>query len=91
MEEIRSFDKVDVVTELRCIEGWSTVVHWTGARFADFIAKYPPATRSGDPPDVHRRPDDLMEYVSLKTPDEGITWGWIWPVPCTRRRCSVTR
>lgn len=66
---IKALSRVDVVTELRCIEGWSEVVHWTGARFADFVAAYPPLTRSGNPPDPRRRPDDLCEYVSLETPD----------------------
>src|SRR5262249_57861453 len=47
------------------------VVHWTGARLADFIAKCPPTTRSGDPADVRRRPEDLVGYVSLETPDQG--------------------
>lgn len=38
---------------------------------ADFIAKYPPPTQSGDPPDVRNRPDDLVGCVSLETPDGG--------------------
>jgi DMSO/TMAO reductase YedYZ molybdopterin-dependent catalytic subunit len=33
---------VTQVTELKCIEGWSTVIAWAGARFADFAAHYPP-------------------------------------------------
>ena len=57
MADILDLPKVDMVTELRCIEGWSQVVHWAGVRFADFIQRYPPA---GKP-----------EYVAMETPDRG--------------------
>src|SRR5205823_5422543 len=30
MEEIRKLPRVEMVTELKCIEGWSQVVHWGG-------------------------------------------------------------
>ena len=55
LADIQALPRVDMTTELRCIEGWSTVVHWTGARFRDFAAKY----------------DLQGPYVSLVTPDEG--------------------
>ena len=71
LREIRALPRVEMVTELKCIEGWSQVVHWTGARLSDFIARYPPPTRSGNPADVRKRPDDLPRYVSLETPDGG--------------------
>jgi DMSO/TMAO reductase YedYZ molybdopterin-dependent catalytic subunit len=68
MKEIRALPKTDIVTELKCIEGWSTVVHWTGVRLADFLQKYAPATRSGQPFDL-RHPEDMPDYVSMETPD----------------------
>jgi hypothetical protein len=71
LRDLRALPRVEMVTELKCIEGWSQVVHWTGARLADFIARYPPPTRSGDPANVRKRPDDLPGYVSLETPDGG--------------------
>jgi hypothetical protein len=71
MRDIRALPRVEMVTELKCIEGWSQVVHWVGARLADFIARYPPPTRSGNPADVRNKPDDLPGYVSLETPDGG--------------------
>ena len=37
LEAIQALPRVDLVTELKCIEGWSEVVHWTGARFGDFL------------------------------------------------------
>ena len=35
------------------------------------MAKYPPATQSGNDPDVHKRPEDLVRYVAMETPDGG--------------------
>jgi hypothetical protein len=69
LAEIKQLPRVEMVTQLKCIEGWSVIVRWAGARLADLIAKYPPLTKSGSDPDVMRRPDDLVGYVSLETPD----------------------
>ncbi|MEZ5333697.1 MAG: molybdopterin-dependent oxidoreductase [Thermoanaerobaculia bacterium] len=69
LAEVMALPAVDLITELRCIEGWSRIVHWTGVRFADFIAAYPPPTVDGTPPDPRRRPDLLVPYVGLETPD----------------------
>jgi hypothetical protein len=46
LDDIKSFPRRDMTTELRCIEGWSIVVHWTGARLADLMAKLPPPART---------------------------------------------
>ena len=69
LAEIKQLPRVEMVTQLKCIEGWSVIVRWAGARLADLIAKYPPLTKSVSDPDVTRRPDDLVGYVSLETPD----------------------
>jgi len=71
LAEIRALPRVEMVTELKCIEGWSQVVRWAGARLADVIARYPPATRSGETPDVKNRPEDLLPYMGMETPDGG--------------------
>ena len=55
LEDVRALEKVELVTELKCIEGWSQIVHWGGARFSDFAARYPQAAE--------------VEYVGLATPD----------------------
>jgi DMSO/TMAO reductase YedYZ molybdopterin-dependent catalytic subunit len=55
IDEIRSLPRVDSITELKCIEGWSEVCHWTGARFSDFAAKFAPEART--------------RFVSMATPD----------------------
>ena len=71
LADIKALPRVEMTTELKCIEGWSIVVNWAGARFADFLAKYPLASRSGQPiKDIANPPADLAPYVSLVTPDE---------------------
>lgn len=64
LADIQALPRVEMITELKCIEGWSTVVHWTGARFSDFLARYPVAGSSGQP--AARPP-----FVGLRTPDDG--------------------
>ncbi|CAN5665686.1 hypothetical protein BH11ARM2_BH11ARM2_00290 [soil metagenome] len=71
LAQIKKLPKVDMVTELCCIEGWSIIVHFTGARLRDFMKLYPPPTRSGDDPDIEHKPEDLVRYVSMETPDGG--------------------
>ncbi|MGI8960917.1 MAG: molybdopterin-dependent oxidoreductase [Bryobacteraceae bacterium] len=57
LADIRALPKVEHTTQLKCIEGWSVVTHWAGARFSDFTAKFAPKS-------AHAR------YVSMQTPDE---------------------
>jgi hypothetical protein len=71
LRDIKALPRVELTTELKCIEGWSIIVSWAGVRLADFIAKYPPATRSGEPLDMRNKPQDLPGYVSMMTPDGG--------------------
>jgi DMSO/TMAO reductase YedYZ molybdopterin-dependent catalytic subunit len=65
LEEIRALPRVEMTTELKCIEGWSVVVHWAGARLADLARMTGLATRGG------RRQDlgNLLRYAALETPD----------------------
>ena len=53
----------ELVYEHKCIEGWSNITHWGGARFRDFHERY--ADRVGDVP-----------YVGLETPDGRYYVGW---------------
>jgi len=53
----------EMIIEHKCIEGWSSIVHWGGVRFRDFHERY--AARLGDVP-----------YVSLETPDGLYYVGW---------------
>jgi DMSO/TMAO reductase YedYZ molybdopterin-dependent catalytic subunit len=75
VDDIKALPRVDMVTELKCVEGWSQVVHWTGARLVDLIAGCPLATPSGQVPDLQRHRADLYPYVGLETPGGGYTVG----------------
>ncbi len=57
LDHIRALPRVEMITQLKCIEGWSEVVHWGGARLHDFIAAYQPDAGS------------LPKYVGMQTPN----------------------
>lgn len=65
LDDIKSLPRTEMTVELKCIEGWSIVVNWAGARFSDFAAKYAPSQNK--------------QYVSLVTPDQGYYVGWDMP------------
>ena len=67
LDEIRALPRVEMTTELRCVEGWSEVVHWAGARLADLASATGLATRRR----LERPPAGLLDYASLETPDGG--------------------
>jgi DMSO/TMAO reductase YedYZ molybdopterin-dependent catalytic subunit len=79
MDDIRKLPRTEMITELKCIEGWSSVVQWAGVRFSDFAAAYLPATVSGQTADIQKRPGDLLPYVYISTPDQGYFVGWDMP------------
>ena len=70
LADIKALPKVEMTTELKCIEGWSVVVHWAGARLSDFLARYPLATRSGQAADPLNPPADFAPFLGMHTPDE---------------------
>jgi len=57
LRDIQALPKVEQVTELNCIEGWTAIVRWGGVRFADFVERYAPESASA-------------LYVHMQTPDE---------------------
>ena len=60
MGDLRRLPHRELVTQFKCIEGWSQIVQWGGVRLADFINAYPPGrTTEG------RRP----RYIYMETPD----------------------
>jgi DMSO/TMAO reductase YedYZ molybdopterin-dependent catalytic subunit len=79
LDDIKALPRVEMTTELKCIEGWSIVVNWAGAKFSDFAQKYQPKTRNGSAPDIQNQPENLARYVSLVTPDEGYYVGFDMP------------
>lgn len=70
LDAIRKLPRVEMTTELKCIEGWSVIVQWAGARFTDFMKAFPPRTRSGGAFSL-KHTEDLPGYVSMATPDDG--------------------
>jgi DMSO/TMAO reductase YedYZ molybdopterin-dependent catalytic subunit len=71
LADVRALPRTSVVTELKCIEGWSQVLSWSGAAFRDFLIRCGLGTRSGRPPDPDGGREDLYRYVSLETPEGG--------------------
>ena len=59
MEDILQLPRHELVTQFKCIEGWSQIVHWAGVRMADFLELYPPAQVDGREP----------KFVYMETPD----------------------
>jgi DMSO/TMAO reductase YedYZ molybdopterin-dependent catalytic subunit len=67
LDAIKKLPRAEMVTELKCIEGWSVLVEWTGVRFTNFMKAYPPQTIGGDTFSFDH-PEDLPPYVSMETP-----------------------
>jgi hypothetical protein len=59
MDELRKLPRVQLVTEFKCIEGWSQITQWAGVRLRDFMDAFPPAAVNGRVP----------RYVYMETPD----------------------
>lgn len=59
LADIQALPRIEMVTRFCCIEGWSVITSWVGARFADFTKKYFPPGKK------------LPPYVYMATPDEG--------------------
>jgi DMSO/TMAO reductase YedYZ molybdopterin-dependent catalytic subunit len=69
LQAILALPRTDLITELKCVEGWSQVMHFGGVTFRDFLTRFGLGTRSGRAPDPEGSPGDLYRYVSLATPD----------------------
>ena len=60
LEDVTKLGRQELVTEFKCIEGWSEIVQWAGVPLRDFIAAYPPARNAqGETP----------KYVYMETPN----------------------
>ena len=55
LEDIRALPRHEMIIEHKCIEGWSQVTTWAGARFSDFQAMYADHAETA--------------YVGLETPE----------------------
>ena len=59
INDLSSFPRHELVTQFKCIEGWSQIVQWAGIRLADFLQAYPPQPVDGAEP----------RYLYMETPD----------------------
>ena len=59
LSDITRLPRHELVTQFKCIEGWSQIVHWAGVRMSDFLDAYPPAAIDGKEP----------RYAYMETPD----------------------
>jgi DMSO/TMAO reductase YedYZ molybdopterin-dependent catalytic subunit len=59
LADLKKLPKVEVVHNFKCIEGWSQVSWWGGARLSDFFDRF----------GLHA--EAQMSHLGLMTPDEG--------------------
>jgi DMSO/TMAO reductase YedYZ molybdopterin-dependent catalytic subunit len=57
MKDLHALPRYEETIDFKCVEGWSTVTQFAGARLSDFTAKFAPGS-------------EKAECVGMKTPDE---------------------
>ncbi len=62
LKDLRALPSYEQVVQFKCIEGWSQITSWRGARFSDFVKAFPPA---GNP-----------KYVMMETSEGDYTCGF---------------
>ncbi len=66
LADIKALPKVEMITRFCCIEGWSGIGHWGGARFSDFTKHFLNGA-SVVPPYVYMATTNEDYYVGLDT------------------------
>jgi hypothetical protein len=69
LADVRKLPHVEMVTEFKCIEGWSEIVYWGGARLRDFLAAFPPQNGSHNQFHPSELATGIPKYVGFETPD----------------------
>src|SRR5258708_32929588 len=69
MPEVKKLPRVEMVTEFKCIEGWSEIVHWGGARLRAFLPAFPPLNRTHNHFDYRELASVFPQKVVIETPD----------------------
>ena len=69
MADVKKLPHVEMVTEFKCIEGWSEIVYWGGARLRDFLVAYPPLNGGRSQFDSKELASGIPRYVGFETPD----------------------
>jgi DMSO/TMAO reductase YedYZ molybdopterin-dependent catalytic subunit len=58
IDDLHALPRYEETIDFKCVEGWSTVTQFAGARFSDFTAKFAPGSEKAG-------------YVGMATPDGG--------------------
>jgi hypothetical protein len=69
MADVRKLPHIEMVTEFKCIEGWSEIVYWGGVRLRDFLEAFPPHIETAGQLFPSEFVNGLPEYIGLATPD----------------------
>lgn len=57
LDDIRALPRVEQTIDFKCVEGWSTVTQFAGARLSDFTARFAPG-------------GEKSAYIGMRTPDK---------------------
>ena len=69
MADVRKLPRVEMITEFKCIEGWSEIVYWGGVRLRDFLEAFPPQIEKASQFHPSAFVNSLPEYIAFETPD----------------------
>jgi hypothetical protein len=69
MTDVRILPRIEIVTEFKCIEGWSEIVCWGGVRLRDFLEAFPPQIEEASQFHPSAFVNSLPEYIAFETPD----------------------
>ncbi len=66
LDDIKGMPRTEMITEFKCIEGWSYIAKWGGVRVSDLVERLAPAIEL----------QALPQYVAMMTPDKQYYVGW---------------
>ncbi len=66
LDDLKKLPRHEEIIDFKCVEGWSVVTQFAGARFSEFTAKFAPGS-------------EKLGYVAMVTPDEGYYVGLDMP------------
>lgn len=66
MDAVRSLPRYEEIIDFKCVEGWSTVTQFAGARLSDFTRKFAPGSERAA--SVGMQTPDAQYYVGIDMP-----------------------
>jgi DMSO/TMAO reductase YedYZ molybdopterin-dependent catalytic subunit len=69
LEDLQAVPKTRMVTDFKCIEGWSQFFSWAGVALRDFMFSFGIGNRHGGVPNFAHGRGDIYQYVAMATPD----------------------